>query len=188
LLQLEIPRRNPGFRPRSRQPLAPRKQQEHNGTLFAKEGALWTPSGTLFWKDWVMSRFVASIVAVLALIVLASAAAKADEVAIAVSPSTVNVQWPGQCVTVHAVIAYGSVDKDESVTLTIRGEVITATGTSADSRGELVAKFDVVKVKDILADVEKPCQVEMTLAGLTTDGEDFSGTDTVRVIDVSGRN
>ena len=133
-----------------------------------------------------MRKYVASIVAVLAMIVLASAVATADEVAIAVSPSTVNVQWPGQCVTVHAVIPYGSVDK-KNVTLTILDEAILPTSTFADSRGELVAKFSVAEVKAKLADVEKPCLVEMKLAGLTTEGEDFYGTDTVRVIDVSGQ-
>ena len=133
-----------------------------------------------------MRKHVVSVVAVLAMIILATAAARAGEVAIAVSPSTINVQWPGQCVTVHAVIPYSWVDT-KSVTLTILDTSISPTATFPDNRGELVAKFSVADVKAILDNVEKPCPVEMTLAGVTKDGEEFSGTDTVRVIDVSGR-
>lgn len=106
-------------------------------------------------------------------------------VGIAIAPSTINLNSQTECVTVHADIPYNVV-VGESVTL----DGLPATGTFADDCGDLVAKFDVAKVKALLADRlgdEKEATVSMTLDGTTTLGSPFSGTDTVRVVNVGGK-
>ena len=80
----------------------------------------------------------------------------------------------GGYVTVHAAIAYGLVDTDS---LTLNG--VPVDYTKSDNRGELVAKFPEVAVKDIVA---PPC-AELVLSGMTIDGESFSGADVVQVVD-----
>lgn len=54
---------------------------------------------------------------------------------------------------------------------------------AADAQGNLVGTFHVDAVKDIIA---KP-SAELTLTGYVDGGVYFSGSDTVRVIDHSGR-
>jgi len=49
--------------------------------------------------------------------------------------------------------------------------------TKADCRGELVAKFDEAAVKAIV----EPPSATLTLTGMTIDGDEFSGSDTVKV-------
>jgi len=112
--------------------------------------------------------------------VVLAAAARADDltVPIVVSPSTINLRAAGTWVTVHAEIAYSAVD-----TATVKLDGIDVKTTFADNRGELVAKFLVGDVRGIVA----PGTAELTLCGTTKDGVPFSGTDEVRVIDVSGK-
>ena len=96
---------------------------------------------------------------------------------IVISPNVINIDSKGVWVTVHAEIPY-SVVAGASVKL----NGIDVTATFADSRGELVAKFCVDAVKEIL----EPGTAELTLSGVTKDGISFSGTDTIKVIKVSG--
>ena len=127
-----------------------------------------------------MRRIVAAIAAVLVMAVLAVPARGDDlTVPIVIAPSTINLQAGGTWVTVHAEIAYSAVNA-ASVTL----DGIPVKTTFADNRGELVAKFLVGDVRDI---VEPGTTPELTLSGTTDGGDTFSGTDTVRVIDVSGK-
>jgi len=102
----------------------------------------------------------------------ARAASSSMTVDIAVAPSTIIIKDEGEWVTVHAVIAYSSVDAE-----TVLLDGITAVSTFADARGELVAKFDHAEICAIVA----PPQATLTLTGLTTGGEPFEGIDTVRV-------
>jgi len=122
-----------------------------------------------------MSRCVCLAFAVLLTLGIGSQAASAGEIAIQVSPSTINLAYQGTRVTVHADIPYGAVLPDSVVTL----NGIAATSTFADDCGDLVAKFDVDAVKRIIA----PPSADLTLEGIDRTGERFSGTDTVRVID-----
>lgn len=111
------------------------------------------------------------------------AATDADEIEIMVSPGTIVLDSEGTWVTVHADIRYWVVD---SLTLSLNG--IPVTFTKADDRGDLVAKFNLDDVKDILdEDVLKAGCVELRLDGTTKDDEDFGGVDTVRVVK-GGRN
>ena len=127
-----------------------------------------------------MRRIVAPVAAVLAMIFLAAAARGADlTVPIVISPSTINLQAAGTWVTVHAEIDYSDV-VGASVTL----DGVPVKVTFADSRGDLVAKFVVGAVRDIVRADTTPV---LTLSGETRDGGTFSGSDEVRVIDVSGK-
>lgn len=101
-----------------------------------------------------------------------------EEVAIVVSPSTLNIESEGVWVTIHAEIAYRDVD---TVTVALNG--IPVEVTKADSRGELVAKFCFDEVKEIV----EVGTFDLTLSGTTYDGEAFFGADSIRVVRVSGK-
>jgi len=95
------------------------------------------------------------------------------EVTIVVSPSTVALESQGVWVTVHAEIPYSVV-----VGLTVSLNGIPVDVTKADNRGELVAKFALDDVKDIL----EVGTATLTLSGMTSADEPFTGTDTIQVI------
>ncbi len=97
----------------------------------------------------------------------------AETVAIVVSPSTIYIGSLGGGVTVHAEIPYSTV---AGATVSLNGLPVRA--TFADNRGDLVAKFDLAQVKDIVA----PPSATLTLTGVTKDGVPFTGTDTIRVV------
>lgn len=102
-------------------------------------------------------------------------------VPIVISPSTINLESEGVWVTVHAEIPNSSVI---GLSVTLNGvEVIF---TKADNRGDLVAKFYVDDVKD--EDIIEPDTTAiLMLSGMTCEGVAFSGTDTIKVIEVSGK-
>lgn len=124
-----------------------------------------------------MRNSIVSIVGVLATVILVGTA-RGEEIAIVISPSTLNLDSEGEWVTVHAEIPFSVVD-DASVEL----NGIPVEATFADNRGELVAKFLIGDVKEIV----EPGLVTLTLAGTTIDGGPFSGTDTIRVIQSRGK-
>jgi hypothetical protein len=99
----------------------------------------------------------------------------ADDITIGiqVSPSTINLDQKGEWVTVHADIPLGLVEAG----LTLNG--VEVWYTKDDARGDLVAKF---LIGDVLEIVATP-NATLTLRGTTTNGDAFSGTDTVPVID-----
>ena len=103
------------------------------------------------------------------------------EIAIQVAPSTLNIQSMGQVVTVHTSIAFSSVEGG-SVTL----NDIPISWWKADNQGNFVAKFVMSEVK-ALADtggLTIPGENTLNLLGLTTDGAEFTGMQTITVIDV----
>jgi hypothetical protein len=103
------------------------------------------------------------------------------EIAIEVAPSTLNIQSQGEVVTVHTNIAYTSVNGG---TVSLNG--ISIDWWKADNQGNFVAKFLMSEVK-ALADsgaLVVPGENELTLVGSTTDGAEFTGTQTITVIDV----
>jgi hypothetical protein len=94
-------------------------------------------------------------------------------IGIQVSPSTINLDQKGEWVTVHADIPLGLVEAG----LTLNG--VEVWYTKDDARGDLVAKF---LVGDVLEIVAVP-SATLVLRGTTITGDSFSGTDTVPVVD-----
>ncbi|KPL05317.1 hypothetical protein AMJ85_11980 [candidate division BRC1 bacterium SM23_51] len=91
---------------------------------------------------------------------------------ITVSPSTLALDSEGVWVTVHTDIAYSEV---AGSTLKLNG--IDVAWTKADARGDLVAKFSLDLVKEIV----QPPQAELTLTGFCKDGTAIEGSDIVGV-------
>jgi len=103
------------------------------------------------------------------------------DISIQVSPSTLNIQSSGQVVTVHTSIAFSSV---VGGTVTLNG--IEIDWWKADNQGNFVAKFVMDEVKALAdsGDLEVPGENDLTLVGYTNDGAEFTGTQTITVIDV----
>lgn len=118
-------------------------------------------------------------------LVTAPAAGGADDtpigIEIEIAPSVLNLASSGVWVTVHADIALADVDVDDDVSVTLDGVPVVV--VKADSHGDLVAKFDLDAVKDILF---APSTVDLELTGFKKDGTPFSGEDTIRVVDIKG--
>jgi hypothetical protein len=95
-----------------------------------------------------------------------------SEIPIQVSPHVIVLDSVGDCVTVHADIAFSQVN---TATVTLNG--IAAIACKPDNRGDLVAKFSPDEVKAIVA----PPEVLFTLTGQTVDGEVFTGSETITV-------
>lgn len=115
-------------------------------------------------------------------VVHAPATSYAFDIIIQVSPSTLNIQSMGEVVTVHTSIAFSSV---AGGTVTLND--IPIDWWKADNQGNFVAKFLMSEVK-ALADAGKlvvPGQNELTLTGLTKDGAEFTGKQTITVINVT---
>lgn len=103
------------------------------------------------------------------------------EIDIEVAPSTLNIQSQGQVVTVHTNIAYSDV---VGGTVSLNG--IEISWWKADNQGNFVAKFVMTEVKAlaISGGLIVPGENELTLVGITRDGAEFTGTQTITVIDV----
>lgn len=125
-----------------------------------------------------------SVVACALLVALGLSAGHAwsQEIAIQVSPNTLNLDSEGTWVTVHATIPFSAVDLG-SVTLTANGADVAISSFYADARGDLVTKSSIDAVKGKV-DVGS---ATFTLSGLSKTGEPFSGSDTIRVIDCKGK-
>ncbi len=126
-----------------------------------------------------MRGFLASVAVVLCVLAVVSQAwsnsRTDDPLGIAVSPQTLILSLDqGGAVTVHTAIKYSAV---QPASLTLNG--VAATSTWADSRGNVVARFNESQVEATVA----PPSAELTLEGLMKDGSPFAGSDTVRVIE-----
>jgi len=104
------------------------------------------------------------------------------EISIDVAPSTLNIQSQGEVVTVHTSIAYSSV-----VGGTVTLNDLPISWWKADNQGNFVAKFLMSEIKALAeaGGLEVPGQNELTLVGVTTDGAEFTGSQTITVINVS---
>lgn len=114
-----------------------------------------------------------------------SVGALCDEVVpIVISPNVINIDSQGGGVTVHAEIPYSYVEAGATISTTLDGEEITSTSAFADNCGDLVLKFDMEVVKDMLEDdIGKNVTLELIV---DTFEVVFSGSDDVKVIQVSG--
>jgi hypothetical protein len=114
-------------------------------------------------------------VAVCLVALLAGGVGAADEpqvIGITISPATLVLGSEGTWVTVHADIPLAAVDCS-----TVALDGIAVAWTKADAQVNLVAKFPIAKVKDIVA----PPQATLELTGVTKDGTAFAGQDTIAV-------
>ena len=126
------------------------------------------------------SVWTATVVALLMVIgsamLMANGGSEGEGICITISPKMLVLSHDSCGVTVHTNIAIGLVARDS---LLLEG--IAPYLTKADSRGELVAKFDADDVKDL--DIVQPGQVTLTLKGRLVDdsGSPFAASDTIRV-------
>ncbi|WP_236848616.1 hypothetical protein [Candidatus Thiodictyon syntrophicum] len=129
------------------------------------------------------SRLSRASLLVAGLMLCASAwQAQAFETVIQVSPSALNIGSAGNVVTVHTEVPYGDV---EVHSVYLNGVLIAS--SKADDRGNFVAKFDIDAIKTLNGLIIGGDN-KLTLTGLTTYGEAFSGTDWVRVINILPRS
>ena len=119
---------------------------------------------------------------VLGLIVLVSvpgvafAEDEAQSIDITVAPATLNLSYQGDWVTVHTDQTH-TAELEDNFDWCLNG--VDATSIYSDSRGYLVAKFEVSAIAAVVA----PGDVTMTLTG-ENEIVAYEGSDVVRVIDV----
>ena len=100
------------------------------------------------------------------------------EIEITVAPNTLNIASQAVIVTVHTDIAYSLV-----VGSSVKLNGLDIDWWKSDNQGNFVAKFDSDAVKGIV----DPGTAILTLAGTTTAGDSFFGTDTIEIVDVTGK-
>src|SRR5690554_2609187 len=98
---------------------------------------------------------------------------------IQVAPATLNLGNQGTWVTVHTDIAYADVT---AASVTLNGVAID--WSKSDNQGNFVAKFIIRDVKNLPLKIGE--YNTLILCGLTTNGEAFSGSAEVKVVDVTG--
>ena len=98
-----------------------------------------------------------------------------QDIDIQVSPNILNLQSNGVVVTIHTDVAYSLVDAS-TVTL----NAVEIQSWKADDQGNFVAKFNMDDIKDLDLDIGE--YNTLTLEGITTDDETFSGSEEVLVI------
>ena len=128
-----------------------------------------------------MRRMLVTFVAIVALFALASSPLAAAE--ITVSPNVINISSASTVVTVHTDLPYCLV---EGASVTLNG--LDISWWKSDDRGYFVAKFSSDEVKALERSV-KPRKLRFchTDAHRNLRGEEFSGTDSVKVINVTGK-
>lgn len=122
-------------------------------------------------------RWGCAVLAVLALVLSPLRAADSTvPVNIQCSPSVVVLHAiaAGDCLTVHTDLRFRDVDTTRPLEL----NGLQAYAAFSDSRGYLVAKFDLTALRALLS---LPATT-LTLTGFTDDGSAFAGSDVVRVV------
>jgi hypothetical protein len=108
------------------------------------------------------------------------------EAEIKLAPDTLNLQSKGKWImcVIYLPEEYNVADIDSNSILLeekIEAERVWLGDEFA------VAKFSRTAVKEILAEVETPVEVELVVSGELSDGIIFEGVDTIRVIDKGGK-
>lgn len=99
------------------------------------------------------------------------------EIAIDVAPNVLNIESESQVVTVHTDIDY-----DDVVFHTVFLNDVEISSSKDDNRGNFVAKFLMEEIKELNLTTED--YNTLTLVGLTTKEEAFSGSQDIKVINV----
>jgi len=102
-----------------------------------------------------------------------------------VAPKVVNLRFEMSKVTIHADIPWRTVEPARLVLRVDDDVELAITSTKSDACGDLVVKANW-QIGDLgddeLVGLPDRGSADFTLDGMTTDGEPFSGTSTVRVI------
>ncbi len=114
---------------------------------------------------------------VMVMVILVAPVAWAGEISIDVAPNTLNLNSHGKVVTVHADVAYSSVD-----VYTVYLNEVAIQSWKADNRGNFVAKFKMDDVKTIDGLVLNDYNT-LKFVAMTTYDEAVWGTAEVMVID-----
>lgn len=126
-------------------------------------------------------RRVGGVVLAMSLTILLTAAvccwAVDFTIAVDVAPNILNLDNQGEVVTVHTDLPYNSV---AGASVCLNGVPIA--WSKIDNCGNFVAKFVMDDIKDLPLDIGD--YNELTFTGTTADGDTFSGTASIRVIDV----
>lgn len=120
---------------------------------------------------------LASIYSCLLILSFSVIPAQCEEIEIVVSPNVINIASASTVVTVHTNIAFSVV---AGATVTLNG--IEINWWKSDNQGNFVAKFIADEVKGIVVPGNT---ATLTLTGVTKEGEGFTGSDDVDVIDLS---
>lgn len=124
----------------------------------------------------VLTKMRASVIASVVIVFGLLTCAWADTtISIQVAPNVLNLLNKAQVVTVHTDIAYSSVDASE---VSLNDVVINS--WKADNRGNFVAKFLMEDIKDLPLEIGK--LNTLTLTGVTTSGESFSGSTEILIV------
>lgn len=102
------------------------------------------------------------------------------EITIDIAPNILNLSNSGTVVTVHTNLPYSSV---QSSSLTLDGVQIDS--WKADNNGFFVAKFEMNSIKSLSLTVGQ--YHTFTLSGMTTAGEEFSGVQSILIINKTGK-
>ena len=127
-------------------------------------------------------KFVLTFVFVYSIVLLnAGVPAEVIEIEIDVAPNVLNIASEGTVVTVHTNIAYSLVN---GASVTLNGVEIA--WWKSDSRGQFVAKFDMLEVEKLVdTEVLDLGDITLELKGNTWAGDSFSGSQTIRVVDIT---
>ena len=117
-------------------------------------------------------RHLMSLLAVAVVVATMVSVCAADGLNIRIAPNTLVLGSDGTLLTVHTDVALSSVD-----TSSIILDGIPVSWTKADSKGNLVAKFDLNAVKAI----STPPEIELTMTLTLKDGTEISGSGTIAV-------
>jgi hypothetical protein len=122
----------------------------------------------------------------LCLLLLVSFAAEAPALDIQVAPSTINKQSCGGSFSIHTDIPYGlSIGEEPGVLVSVLVNGLDLScGKKPDSCGNLVLKADLDTVKKMVA---PPSATVTVTADFVVTGVSEVASETIRVVDVSGR-
>ncbi|MBU4260960.1 MAG: hypothetical protein KKC76_03635 [Proteobacteria bacterium] len=113
--------------------------------------------------------------------VLFPASVSAFDIEIDVSPNVLNIESPVEELTVHTNIAFAEVNCS-TVELDVAGLIkVPQLYCKSDNRGYLVEKFAAAPVKN-QENLNIGAENTFTMSGITVDGEEFSGTQEIKII------